>query len=46
MKRQIMVLSFLAALIALVATGCGGESSAPQLGETGKDTFVFIYTDN
>jgi len=44
MKKPLTILGLLLAFIALVATGCG-SSAAPQLGEQGKDTFVFIYTD-
>lgn len=44
MKKPLTILGVLLAVIALVATGCG-SSTTPQLGETGKDTVVFIYTD-
>ena len=45
MKKPLTILGLLLAFIALVATGCSGGTSAPQLGEQGKDTLVFIYTE-
>ncbi len=44
MKIKFALLGLLAALLAIVATGCGG-AALPPVGESGKDTFVFIYTD-
>ena len=45
MQRKFTMLGFLLALLAIVATACGG-STAPKLGAPDADTFVFVYTDN
>ncbi len=44
MKVKIAIFGLLAILLAIAATGCGG-AAAPPIGESGKDTFIFIYTD-
>ncbi len=45
MQRRFTTLGFLLALLAIVATACGG-SAAPKLGVPNADTVVFVYTDN
>ncbi len=43
--KRLMILTLLA-LLAALATACTNAVATPALGENGKPTFVFVYTDN
>lgn len=45
MKKISIIFGLLLAFLSIILTGCNGGTSAPQLGEPGKDTLVFIYTE-